>query len=202
MGCFRVDGGQVGAVQAVCPVRSVVATTSDAHVKRPCLCTPHGFAPMRALAPSLLFLPQALAAATTKPLVVVLLHGGPLDVADMMASPRVGAILSAWVPGQHGALGIADLLLGRTAPSGARGEGRGGSWASLKGLLAPCLAQGMPAGHASRLGAARRRSSSAALCPAHYISIRRLLLAKFPLRVANGGEPGPSRVHSLQDALR
>ncbi|KAL4443344.1 hypothetical protein ABPG75_011081 [Micractinium tetrahymenae] len=61
---------------------------------------------------------QALAAATSKPLVVVLVHGGPLDISDMLASPRVGAILSAWIPGQHGALGIADLLLGKAVPSG------------------------------------------------------------------------------------
>lgn len=66
-------------------------------------------------------LPQALAAAAGKPLVVVLIHGGPLDVSDMLAAPGVGAILSAWVPGQHGALGIADLLLGRAVPSGAWG---------------------------------------------------------------------------------
>lgn len=39
---------------------------------------------------------QALATRTTKPLVVVLVHNGPIDVSELQASPRVGAILSAW----------------------------------------------------------------------------------------------------------
>lgn len=61
---------------------------------------------------------QALATLTTKPLVVVLIHGGPIDVSDMVASPRVGAILSTSYPGQHGAIAVADILLGKTSPSG------------------------------------------------------------------------------------
>jgi len=39
---------------------------------------------------------QALASRTTKPLVVVLVHNGPIDVSELQASPRVAAILSAW----------------------------------------------------------------------------------------------------------
>ena len=39
---------------------------------------------------------QALAAGTSTPLVVVLVHNGPLDISELEASPRVGAILSAW----------------------------------------------------------------------------------------------------------
>lgn len=64
---------------------------------------------------------QKVAGLTTKPLVVVLVHGGPLDISPMVASTRVGAILSIWHPGQHGSVAVADLLLGRASPSGERG---------------------------------------------------------------------------------
>ena len=37
---------------------------------------------------------------TGTPLVVVLIHGGPLDVQQLEASNRVDAILTAWFPGQ------------------------------------------------------------------------------------------------------
>ena len=63
---------------------------------------------------------QAVAKGTSKPLIVVLFHGGPLDVSEMLDSPRVGAILSAGMPGQHGAAAVADILVGAVAPSGAR----------------------------------------------------------------------------------
>ena len=46
--------------------------------------------------------PQAAAKRTSTPLVVVLVHGGPLDVEWLQTSPRVGAILTAWFPGQVG----------------------------------------------------------------------------------------------------
>lgn len=39
---------------------------------------------------------QALATKTKTPLVTVLVHGGPIDVSAMHASPRVGAIMTAW----------------------------------------------------------------------------------------------------------
>ncbi|KAL4434180.1 hypothetical protein ABPG75_000621 [Micractinium tetrahymenae] len=61
---------------------------------------------------------QKVASLTTKPLIVVLVHGGPLDVSSMVESPRVGAILSIWHPGQHGSVAVADLLLGKASPSG------------------------------------------------------------------------------------
>lgn len=64
--------------------------------------------------------PQKVASLTTKPLSVVLVHAGPLDISPMVASPRVGAILSMWHPGQHGSVALADLLLGRTSPSGEK----------------------------------------------------------------------------------
>lgn len=75
---------------------------------------------------------QAVAAAARRPLVVVLFHGGPLDVSDMEASPRVGAILSAGMPGQHGALAVADILLGRVSPSGEPAQ-QGGIELRLRG---------------------------------------------------------------------
>ena len=43
---------------------------------------------------------QAAAVNTNTPIVVVLIHGGPLDVSWMDKSDRIGAIMSAWYPGQ------------------------------------------------------------------------------------------------------
>ena len=43
---------------------------------------------------------QAVAGQTSTPLVVVLIHGGPLDVAWLEGSDRVDAILTSWFPGQ------------------------------------------------------------------------------------------------------
>ncbi|KAL3158805.1 hypothetical protein ABBQ32_011532 [Trebouxia sp. C0010 RCD-2024] len=60
---------------------------------------------------------KAAAVNTNTPIVVVLIHGGPLDVSWMEKSDRIGAIMSAWYPGQ-GAAGIADLLFGKVSPSG------------------------------------------------------------------------------------
>lgn len=82
---------------------------------------------------------QAVARSTTKPLIVVLFHGGPLDVSDMLDSPRVGAILSAGMPGQHGAAAIADILVGAVAPSGARLL-----WVSLDAPSVPSLLARLP----------------------------------------------------------
>ena len=45
---------------------------------------------------------QAAAVNTNTPIVVVLIHGGPLDVSWMDKSDRIGAIMSAWYPGQVG----------------------------------------------------------------------------------------------------
>lgn len=50
-------------------------------------------------------------------MVVVLVHGGPLDVAELQAHPRVRGILAVGHPG-HGAQGIADVLFGKVAPAG------------------------------------------------------------------------------------
>lgn len=50
-----------------------------------------------------------------KPLVVVLYSGRPLAVSDVIAG--ADAFVAAWLPGTEGA-GIADVLLGRIAPTG------------------------------------------------------------------------------------
>jgi hypothetical protein len=43
---------------------------------------------------------RLLARLTATPLIVVLVHGGPVDVAWLQESPRVDAILTAWYPGE------------------------------------------------------------------------------------------------------
>lgn len=59
-----------------------------------------GQAPGSTSRTKLQFLSQGVARRTRTPLVVVLIHGAPLDVEWLHSSPRVGAILSAWTPGQ------------------------------------------------------------------------------------------------------
>ena len=54
--------------------------------------------------------------ATGKPLVTVIMAGRPLTFHDVAA--KSGAVLYAWHPGSMGGPAIANLLLGRTAPSG------------------------------------------------------------------------------------
>ncbi|PRW34064.1 putative beta-D-xylosidase 7 [Chlorella sorokiniana] len=64
-----------------------------------------------------------LVARTSKKIVVVLMHGGGLDISDMMRTAvrtpgaRISAVMTTWFPGQ-GAPGIADVLLGNVAPAG------------------------------------------------------------------------------------
>ncbi len=56
------------------------------------------------------------AAATGKPVVLVLLNGRPLDIT--WASQHVPAILEAWYPGTEGGNAIANLLTGDATPGG------------------------------------------------------------------------------------
>ncbi|DBB14816.1 TPA: hypothetical protein ACH3X3_004423 [Trebouxia sp. C0006] len=60
---------------------------------------------------------KAAAVNTDTLIIVVLVHGGPLDISWLEKSDRISGILSAWYPGQ-GAAGIADILFGKTSPSG------------------------------------------------------------------------------------
>jgi beta-glucosidase len=54
--------------------------------------------------------------ATGKPLVLVIMAGRPLTFHE--AAEKAGAVLYAWHPGSMGGPAIANLLLGRSAPSG------------------------------------------------------------------------------------
>ena len=55
-------------------------------------------------------------AAAGKPMVAVIMAGRPLTFHD--AAAKVDAVLYAWHPGTMGGPALADLLFGRTAPSG------------------------------------------------------------------------------------
>jgi len=57
------------------------------------------------------------AARAGKPVVVVLINGGTIDVTPFRDFPNVMAVLTAWYPGQ-GVMGIVDVLLGKVSPSG------------------------------------------------------------------------------------
>ncbi len=56
------------------------------------------------------------AKALGKPLIVVAMNGSPLNLA--WAKANASAILEAWYPGQSGGLAIANVLSGKTNPSG------------------------------------------------------------------------------------
>ena len=60
----------------------------------------------------------AVADAASAPVVVVLVNGGTLAIRELKESPKVGAILEAFLPGQFGAEAVLDLLLGASSPSG------------------------------------------------------------------------------------
>lgn len=57
-----------------------------------------------------------VAAATRKPVVVVLMNGRPLDI--QWAADHVPAILEAWYPGAEGGNAIVDVLFGDVNPGG------------------------------------------------------------------------------------
>jgi hypothetical protein len=60
----------------------------------------------------------AKAADSTKPVVLVIMGGGPVDVAQWRDSADVDAIIWVGYPGQSGGDAIADVLFGVTVPSG------------------------------------------------------------------------------------
>jgi beta-glucosidase len=55
-------------------------------------------------------------AATGTPTVVVLVNGRPLALTDFF--DQVPAVLEAWLPGEEGGHGVADVLFGAVSPSG------------------------------------------------------------------------------------
>ncbi len=58
-----------------------------------------------------------VADAAIKPVVVVILTGGAVDVSEMLANSRVGAVLMAGQPSVT-VLGVGDLIYGKAVPSG------------------------------------------------------------------------------------
>lgn len=58
-----------------------------------------------------------VAEAAVKPVVVVILTGGAVDVAEMLANPKIGAILMAGQPSVT-VLGVGDLIYGKAVPAG------------------------------------------------------------------------------------
>ena len=61
---------------------------------------------------------KAVAAAASKPIVVLLMSGSALDVSSLVSNPQVGALLWVGYPGQAGGTAIAEAVMGITAPSG------------------------------------------------------------------------------------
>lgn len=61
---------------------------------------------------------KAIASQTKTPIICVLVHGGPLDISELIAMPRVEAVLSIGYPGQRGGVALANVLWGISPPSG------------------------------------------------------------------------------------
>ncbi|KAF2910540.1 hypothetical protein DAI22_11g107900 [Oryza sativa Japonica Group] len=60
----------------------------------------------------------AVATASKRPVILILLTGGPVDITFAQTNPKIGAILWAGYPGQAGGQAIADVLFGEFNPSG------------------------------------------------------------------------------------
>lgn len=61
---------------------------------------------------------KAIATQTATKIVVVLVHGGPLDVEELLEMERVGAVLSAGYGGQRAGVALANVLWGTRPPTG------------------------------------------------------------------------------------
>ncbi|XP_068636542.1 probable beta-D-xylosidase 7 [Aristolochia californica] len=59
-----------------------------------------------------------VAKAAKKPVILVLLSGGPLDISFAKRDSNIGSILWAGYPGESGGLAIADVIFGRHNPGG------------------------------------------------------------------------------------
>ena len=60
---------------------------------------------------------KAVTDAVAKPVVVVTMTGVPLDISDLLANDKIGAIVHAGVPGVQ-TLGIGDIIFGLKSPAG------------------------------------------------------------------------------------
>ena len=68
---------------------------------------------------------QRVAAAANRPIVLVLVNGGPISLPWAAASADVGAIVEAWYGGAEAGTALADVLFGRwVASGGLRGAAR------------------------------------------------------------------------------
>ncbi|KAK3159124.1 hypothetical protein QOZ80_2AG0146020 [Eleusine coracana subsp. coracana] len=61
---------------------------------------------------------ESVANAAKKPVILVLLCGGPVDVSFAKANPKIGAMLWAGYPGEAGGIAIAQVLFGEHNPGG------------------------------------------------------------------------------------
>ncbi|XP_062220354.1 probable beta-D-xylosidase 7 [Phragmites australis] len=61
---------------------------------------------------------ESVAKAANKPVILVLLCGGPVDVSFAKTNPKIGAILWAGYPGEAGGIAIAQVLFGEHNPGG------------------------------------------------------------------------------------
>ena len=68
------------------------------------------------LAPRQELLIRAVAAATSKPLVVVLIGGSAISMSSWI--DQAGAVIDAWYPGEQGGPALADVLFGDANPAG------------------------------------------------------------------------------------
>lgn len=59
-----------------------------------------------------------VAQAAKNPIIVVLMTGGPVDISQVKANPKVGAILWCGYPGQAGGQAMADVIFGTYNPGG------------------------------------------------------------------------------------
>ncbi|CAA0829380.1 Beta-D-xylosidase 1 [Striga hermonthica] len=59
-----------------------------------------------------------VADASKKPVILVLMSGGPVDISFAKYNPKIGAILWVGYPGQSGGLAIADVIYGKFNPGG------------------------------------------------------------------------------------
>ncbi|KAL6493164.1 hypothetical protein OROGR_032923 [Orobanche gracilis] len=61
---------------------------------------------------------KAVAAASKKPVVLVLVCGGPVDVSFAKDDPKIGSILWAGYPGEAGGIALAEVIFGVHNPGG------------------------------------------------------------------------------------